>query len=123
MLVSVDDGSHSNLFPMDLIGPISADRFTLALRTTSPSIPTMKSARRVALSDVPARDFATAYKLGIHHKNVKVEWHDLPFEIRRSQNFHLPYPAIALRVREFEILDFADIGSHTLFVAPDRIRV
>ena len=116
VLVSLDDGSHSNLFPMDLIGPVSADRFTLALRSTSPSIATMKSARRVALSDVPARDYATAYKLGIHHKNVKVDWDHLPFEIRRSTQFRLPYPAIALRVREFAILDFATIGSHTFFV-------
>jgi flavin reductase (DIM6/NTAB) family NADH-FMN oxidoreductase RutF len=116
VLVSVDDGSHSNLFPMDLIGPVSADRFTLALRSTSPSIPTMKSARRVSVSDVPARDYATAYKLGVHHKNVKVEWDRLPFEVRRSREFSLPYPSIALRVRELQILDFDTIGSHTFFV-------
>ena len=116
VLVSVDDGSHSNLFPMDLVGPVSPDRFTLALRSTSPSIPTMKSARRVALADVPARDYATAYKLGVHHKNVKVDWDRLPFEIHRSREFSLPYPSIALRVREMQILDFETIGSHTFFV-------
>jgi flavin reductase (DIM6/NTAB) family NADH-FMN oxidoreductase RutF len=116
VLVSVDDGSHSNLFPMDLIGPVSADRFTLALRSTSPSIATMKSARRAALSDVPAREYATAYKLGIHHKNVKVEWDRLPFRIERSREFSLPCPSIALRVREIQILDFDTIGSHTFFV-------
>ena len=117
VLVSVDDGSHSNLFPMDLIGPVSSDRFTLALRSTSPSIPTMKSARRVALSDVPACEYSTAYKLGKHHKKAMVEWDHLPFETRRSGNFSLPYPAIALRVREVEILDFATVGSHTFFVS------
>jgi flavin reductase (DIM6/NTAB) family NADH-FMN oxidoreductase RutF len=116
VLVSVDDGSHSNLFPMDLVGPVSPDRFTLALRSTSPSVPTMKSARHVALADVPARDYATAYKLGIHHKNVKVDWERLPFEIHRSPEFSLPYPSIALRVREMQILDFETIGSHTFFV-------
>jgi flavin reductase (DIM6/NTAB) family NADH-FMN oxidoreductase RutF len=116
VLVSVDDGVHSNLFPMDLIGPVSKDRFTLALRSTSPSIPTMKSARRVAVSDVPARECVTAYKLGVHHKNVQVDWDHLPFTIRRSDKFSLPYPAFALRIREFEILDFQTIGSHTFFV-------
>jgi flavin reductase (DIM6/NTAB) family NADH-FMN oxidoreductase RutF len=116
VLVSVDDGVHSNLFPMDLIGPISTDHFTLALRSTSPSIATMKCARRVALSDVPARDFATAYKLGVHHKNVQVDWEHLPFRIERSAEFSLPCPAIALRVRELAIVDFATIGSHTLFL-------
>jgi flavin reductase (DIM6/NTAB) family NADH-FMN oxidoreductase RutF len=116
VLVSVDDGSHSNLFPMDLIGPVSLDRFTLALRSTSQSIATMKSARRVALSDVAARDCASVYKLGIHHQNVKVEWNQLPFKIQRSRNFSLPCPAIALRIREIEILDFETVGSHTFFV-------
>jgi flavin reductase (DIM6/NTAB) family NADH-FMN oxidoreductase RutF len=116
VLVSVDDGSHSNVFPMDLIGPVSPDRFTLALRSTSQSVPTMKSARRVALADVPAHACGTAYKLGVHHKNVKVDWDQLPFGIRRSPNFALPYPEIALRVRELEILDFDTIGSHTFFV-------
>lgn len=116
VLVSVDGGTHCNLFPMDLIGPVSSDRFTLALRSTSPSIPTMKSARRVALSDIPARDYATAYKLGAHHKNAMLDWDHLPFKIQRSQDFSLRYPAIALRVREIEILDFDSIGSHTFFV-------
>jgi flavin reductase (DIM6/NTAB) family NADH-FMN oxidoreductase RutF len=117
VLVSLDDGRHSNLFPMDLIGPVAPGRFTLALRNTSPSIATMKSSRRLALSDVPARDYATAYKLGIHHKKIMVEWNALPFEIRRTREFSLPYPSIALRVREIEILDFDDIGSHVFFVA------
>jgi flavin reductase (DIM6/NTAB) family NADH-FMN oxidoreductase RutF len=116
VLVSVDDGAHSNLFPMDLIGPVGAGRFTLALRSTSPSIAAMKSTRQVTLSDVPARDYALAYKLGIHHKNVEVEWDQLPFGILRSPRFSLRYPAIALRVRECAILDFETIGSHTFFV-------
>jgi hypothetical protein len=116
VLVSVDDGAHSNLFPMDLIGPVSPDRFTLALRSTSPSIATMKSARRVALADVPAREYATAYKLGIHHKNVKVDWEHLPFAVRRTPTFSLRYPDFAPRVREFAILDFESIGSHTFFL-------
>jgi len=116
VLVSVDDGQHSNLFPMDLIGPVSADHFTLALRSTSQSIPTMKSARKVALTDVAARDYAIAYKLGAHHKNMKVAWDQLPFGIQRSRNFGLPCPQSALRVRELEILDFDTIGSHTFFL-------
>jgi hypothetical protein len=117
VLVSLDDGLHSSLFPMDLIGCVSADHFTLALHSTSPSIATMKSSRRVALSDVPSRDFATAYKLGVHHKNVKVDWEHLPFKINRSREFSLPCPDIALRVRELAIVDFDTVGSHTLFLS------
>jgi flavin reductase (DIM6/NTAB) family NADH-FMN oxidoreductase RutF len=116
VLVAVDDGQHSNLFPMDLIGRVSTERFTLALRSTSQSVPTMKSARRVALADVPAADYALAYKLGVHHRNVAVAWDQLPFKIQRSANFGLPCPQLATRVRELEILDFDTIGSHTFFV-------
>ncbi|MDB6082642.1 MAG: hypothetical protein JWN43_523, partial [Gammaproteobacteria bacterium] len=35
VLVSVDDGRHSNIFPMDLIGPVAGGLFTLALRTSN----------------------------------------------------------------------------------------
>jgi flavin reductase (DIM6/NTAB) family NADH-FMN oxidoreductase RutF len=116
VLVSVEDDRHSNLFPMDLIGSISADHFTLALRSTSQSIGAMKSSRKVALSDVPASAYALAYKLGAHHRKVTVDWSSLPCGIQRSREFNLPWPQLAPRVRELAILDFATIGSHTFFV-------
>jgi flavin reductase (DIM6/NTAB) family NADH-FMN oxidoreductase RutF len=116
VLVSVDDGQHSNIFPMDLIGPIATNYFSLALRSTSQSVPTMKSARKIAISDVGARDHQIAYRLGVHHKNVKVDWQALPFAVGRSQEFSLPIPSIALRVRELEVLDHRTVGSHTLFL-------
>jgi flavin reductase (DIM6/NTAB) family NADH-FMN oxidoreductase RutF len=116
VLVSVEDSNHSNVFPMDLIGSISPDHFTLALRSTSQSVATMQSARRVALSSIAATDRAIAYRLGAHHKNVKVDWSSLPFGIKRSENYSLPYPDSALRVREIDILNVETIGSHTFFV-------
>jgi flavin reductase (DIM6/NTAB) family NADH-FMN oxidoreductase RutF len=116
VLVSVDDGHHSNIFPMDLIGHIAPDYFTLALRSTSQSIATMKTARRVALSSIAAQDRAIAYQLGAHHKNVQVEWDRLPFRIQRSNNYALPCPETALGIRELDILSFESIGSHTFFI-------
>lgn len=115
-LVSVDDGQHSNVFPMDLVGPIAPDRFTLALRNSSPSVETIKRGRKVALSGIPATDVQIAYQLGAHHKKVKVDCDSLPFKVSRSREFALPIPVTALRVREIEILDFRSTGSHTLFV-------
>ena len=120
VLVSVDSGSHSNLFPMDLIGPIASDRFTLALRSTSASVEPMKAARRVALSDVPATEHKTAYSLGAHHKHAQVDWKSLPFRLDRSAGFSLPVPEWALRVRELEIVDVQTVGSHTLFMTQAR---
>jgi flavin reductase (DIM6/NTAB) family NADH-FMN oxidoreductase RutF len=114
--VSVDDGQHSNVFPMDLVGPLQPDRFTLALRSTSPSVETMKSARRIALGDVPGDACQIAYQLGAHHKKQQIDWDSLPFQTLRSRQFSLRVPDIALRVREVEILDFQSVGSHTLFV-------
>jgi flavin reductase (DIM6/NTAB) family NADH-FMN oxidoreductase RutF len=116
VLVSVQHGDHSNIFPMDLIGPIGPDRFTLALRSTSVSVEPMKSARRVAISDVAGGERQIAYGLGAHHKNAQVDWSALPFNTRRSLEFSLPVPESALRVRELEILDFNVVGSHTLFL-------
>lgn len=120
VLVSVDSGSHSNLFPMDLIGPVGSDRFTLALRTTSASVEPMKEVRRVALSDVPASQHKTAYSLGAHHKNAQLDWGSLPFRLDRSAEFALPVPEWALRVRELTILDVRTVGSHTLFMTHAR---
>ncbi|MGH8200113.1 MAG: flavin reductase [Steroidobacteraceae bacterium] len=116
VLVSVEDREHRNLFPMDLIGPVAADRFTLSLRNTSPSVPVMKTTRRVVLSDVAAADCALAYRLGVHHRDPLPDWHALPCAIERSRAFSLPFLQNALRVRELQILDFETIGSHTFFV-------
>jgi flavin reductase (DIM6/NTAB) family NADH-FMN oxidoreductase RutF len=116
VLVSVDDRHHSNIFPMDLIGSIAPDYFTLALRSTSQSIATMKSSRRVALSSLAAQDRAIAYQLGAHHKNVQVDWDRLPFRIERSSHYALPCAETALGIRELDILGFESIGSHTFFI-------
>lgn len=116
VLVSVEDGEHRNLFPMDLIGPVAPERFSLALRNTSRSVPAMKSARRVVLSDVAAADCGLAYRLGAHHREPLSDWHALPCAIERSREFSLPFPRGALRVRELEVLHFETIGSHTFFV-------
>jgi flavin reductase (DIM6/NTAB) family NADH-FMN oxidoreductase RutF len=116
VLVSVDDGSHSNIFPMDLIGAIAPQWFTLALRSTSVSVETMKSARRVAISSIAAAERSVAYRLGEHHSRPAADWSKLPFTLERSSTFALPVPASALRVRELEICDYESIGSHTFFV-------
>ena len=115
VLVSVETASHGNLFPMDLIGPVAPGLFTLALRSSSASVPAMLQSRRVALADVPASDVARAYALGAHHKNPALDWNALPFALRRSRDFGLRVPENALRVRELEIIADRIQGSHTMF--------
>ena len=115
MLVSVAHGEHENLFPMDLVGSI-AGLFTLALRNSSPSVATMTRARRAVLADVPLTEKSLAYTLGAHHRVPKIDWSNVPCETVRSTNYGLRVPAKSPRVRELEILDTHERGSHTVFV-------
>lgn len=115
-LVSVDDGQHSNIFPMDLVGPLPPDRFTLALRNTSPSVETIKRARKLAMAELPGTAGRIAHQLGAHHKCDQVDWGSLPFKTHLSRQFELHVPDLAVGIREVEILDFRIVGSHTLFV-------
>ncbi len=117
VLVSVAAGDHRNIFPMDLIGPLqSSGCFSLALRSTNVSVPFMREVRRVVLSSMPAAMKAEVYKLGGHHKQLLGDWTTLPFPVRPSREFGIPYAAAALHVRELEILETREIGSHTFFL-------
>jgi flavin reductase (DIM6/NTAB) family NADH-FMN oxidoreductase RutF len=114
VLVSVDDGVGSNLFPMDLIGTIGG-AFSLALRSTSPSVATLRNSHRAALGDVAPEDRDLAYSLGRHHRETRIDWATQPFATVRSALFGLPLPASAVRIRECEIENSIVIGSHTVF--------
>jgi flavin reductase (DIM6/NTAB) family NADH-FMN oxidoreductase RutF len=115
LLVSVDDGVNDNLFPMDLVGTLG-ERFTLSLRTTSPSVATMRASRRVALSDIALRLQHTVYGLGKHHRLARIDWSSLPFAAARSPEFGLRVPAEAQRLRECSIDGWQEVGSHCFFV-------
>ena len=116
VLVSVADGNAANIFPMDLIGPIGGQYFSLALHSTSTGIPIMEASRKIALSSVPAEQISIAYALGKNHKKSDFHWSEAPFNLTTSRTFDLPIPAFALRVRELEIEDVRPLGSHKLFI-------
>ncbi|MFC4764707.1 hypothetical protein [Dyella koreensis] len=117
ILVSVDAPDHRNIFPMDLIGPLErSGYFSLALRSTNVSMPTMREVRRVALSSIPATMKGVVYKLSEHHKQPLMDWDALPFPARLTREFGIPAVASALRVRELAIEHSQEIGSHTLFL-------
>ncbi len=115
-VVAVQHLDRSNLFPMDLVGPLTDDRFTLALRTTSPSVVTMRVSRRVVLSIAPASWKDTVYTLGAHHKRASIDASELPFRLGKSRTFALAVPEGVPGYREIEILAEEAIGSHTFFV-------
>lgn len=117
VLVSVDAPAHRNIFPMDLIGPLErSGLFSLGLRSTNVSMPVMREARRVALSDMPATMKKVVYQFSEHHKQPPEDWNALPFSIRLSREFAIPAVAAALRIRELSIVHSQEIGSHMVFL-------
>jgi len=116
VLVSVDDGECENLFPMDLVGTMGGEHFTLALRNTSPSVATLRRAGRAVLADVPLADRGLAYSLGAHHRLKKIDWSTLPCATIPSPRYGLRVPAQTPRVRELAILAAQERGSHTTFL-------
>jgi flavin reductase (DIM6/NTAB) family NADH-FMN oxidoreductase RutF len=117
VLVSVETPGHRNIFPMDLIGPLRRSGFfSLALRSTNVSLPTMRETRRVALSGVPAGLKAAVYKLAEHHKQPLRNWNELSFPVRLSREFGIPVVSDALNIRELAIVRYQEIGSHTFFL-------
>jgi len=117
VLVSVCDGNFANIFPMDLIGPIGARHFALALHTTSTGVPLMERSLRIALSSVPVEQKSLAYDLGKNHKRESVNWAHVPFATSPSAAFGIPVPRFSLRVREMQIEAVRALGSHKLFLA------
>jgi flavin reductase (DIM6/NTAB) family NADH-FMN oxidoreductase RutF len=115
VLVSVSEKNHSNLFPMDLIGPLANGCFTLALRSTNVSVPTMVETRRFAISGMRAEHKDVVYKLGEHHKKEFVAWDELPLLVVSSETLKLPVIGSALWIRELLVEESEAIGSHMFF--------
>lgn len=118
VLVSVASSEHRNMFPMDLIGPLTrSGYFSLALRSTNVSASVMRESKRVALSHIPAALKDSVYALSEHHKRAPDDWQALPFALRESREFGLPVVASALRIQELAIEHAQEIGSHIFFLA------
>lgn len=117
VLVSVAAPGHSNIFPMDLLGPLQRGGFfSLALRSTNISVPVMREERRVVLSGTPATMKDVVYKLAVHHKRPLGNWNALPFPVRPSRTFGIPAVAAALCVQELAIEHSQEIASHVFFL-------
>jgi flavin reductase (DIM6/NTAB) family NADH-FMN oxidoreductase RutF len=117
VLVSVENQEGGNIFPMDLMGPTDSPWFSMALRRTSPAVALMQGSKRMALSSAPFAWKSIAYDLGKHHQKTTIEWDSLPFKTVRSPLFGLRVPEAAIRVREINVHEFHEVGSHMLFIA------
>jgi len=117
VLVSVAGPGHQNIFPMDLIGPLThSGLYSLALRSTNVSEPVLRQVRRAVLSSVPASMKAVVYKLSDQHRQPLADWDALPFPVRPSREFGIPGVAAALRLQELSLVHSQPLGSHTFFL-------
>jgi hypothetical protein len=111
------DGTRSNVFPMNLMGPIGEGYFSFALNSARPVTALVERARSVALSSIPFSQSSVALQLGKNHKVQHIDLAQLPFSTKPSPNFRLPVPDFALRIREIQVEAAHKVGSHTLFIA------
>jgi flavin reductase (DIM6/NTAB) family NADH-FMN oxidoreductase RutF len=116
-LVTVVDGEHANIFPMDLIGLTDSPWFSIALRLSSPAVALIERTRRLAVAAVPLSYRAIAYQLGRYHARPGMERAALPFRTVLSPEYRLPVPEASIGVRELHIEECRPVGSHMLFIA------
>jgi hypothetical protein len=117
VLVSLQSEFGGNIFPMNLMGELGHGYFGFALKDSRVAAHLVERVRRVALSSVPLARSSLAYSYAIHHTKNSIEWHELPFSLRLSDVFLIPYPEFALRVREMQVESVTKTGSHTFFIA------
>ncbi len=115
MLLSYSSDEGQNIFPMDLAG-LSGPYYLLSLRQSDPGGALMERCGKLALSTMPLDYKAIAYSLGHHHSKVSVDLAKVPLCFSASRRFGIPVPAVALAVRELEIEEARDAGSHRLFI-------
>jgi flavin reductase (DIM6/NTAB) family NADH-FMN oxidoreductase RutF len=115
VIVSIADDGPANLFPMDLLGAAEDGAFLMALRSTSPNVQMMRRTRRIAMCEVPLEFKEDVYALASGHKRLRRIGEGLPFDVVHSPAWRLPLPMVAIRLREVEVTDVVEVGSHHLF--------
>lgn len=117
VLGSINGEAGGNIFPMNLMGELGNGYFGFALKDSRMAAHLVERAGRLALSSVPLAQSSLAYKYAVHHTRTSIDWDQLPFEVKMSEAFKIPFPDFALRVREMEVERVMKTGSHTFFIA------
>jgi len=116
-VVTVQHGDGTNMFPMNLMGPVGSGYFAFALNSNRAAAPLVERARRIVLSNIPLEHAALVFRLGANHRRTSIDLGELPFPTVRLGNIDALVPSFALRVRELQVEAVHRLGSHTLFVA------
>lgn len=106
-----------NVFPMDLCGHIPETGFyILGLRNTNVTLTDILAARKVVVCEVPASEKDTILSLGRHHSARPPAPESLPFSLKETPAFRMCVPDIATSFWEIEVIQFCDMGSHTVMI-------
>ncbi|HXC97498.1 MAG TPA: hypothetical protein VNU92_17495 [Edaphobacter sp.] len=117
VLVSLDNEFGGNIFPMNIMGNLGNGYFAFALKNSRVAARLVERFSRVALSNVPLDQTPQAYRLGANHGKVSVDWNQLPFATKLSKNFCLRVPDFARQIRELDVQNIYNLGSHSFFLA------
>jgi len=114
-LVTFRQDDYFNIFPMDLLGDISAHgRYVFGLRHTNTSLKRIIETGKLAVCEVPYKYEKIIYQLGKHHSSRPPTLDELPFNVAPSKNFEFYIPDVAESYKEVHILRNTDLGSHML---------
>jgi flavin reductase (DIM6/NTAB) family NADH-FMN oxidoreductase RutF len=114
--VMANDGSHGNLFPMDLFAQIGPQSFVAALKNSNRAMEQVRRSRRMVVSRIPFQLATAAYALANMHRAEHIDWETVPLALTRSAHFGYRIPAEALTTTEIEIQRTANFGSHTALI-------
>jgi hypothetical protein len=116
-LGSLGDEACGNMFPMNLMGDLGGGYLGFALRKLRLAAHFVERAGRLAISGIPLSWCSVPFQLAGNHKKESIDWKELPFETKPSPLFRIPVPAFATRVREMQIEQVHQLGSHRFFIA------
>ncbi len=117
VLVSAADELGRNMFPMNVMGDLNNGYFAFALKDSKWPARLVARARNIALSSVPQDRASLAYQIAANHNKQTIDWYQLPFATKTSEEFKIPIPDFAQRVREMVVEEVHRLGSHTFFLA------
>jgi flavin reductase (DIM6/NTAB) family NADH-FMN oxidoreductase RutF len=116
-LVSTCEGERGSIFPVNLMGPVGGDYFTLALNRANRAGTLVEQAGRLVVSTVPFDQAEQVRQLGKNHRSISIDWSQLPFSTHPSRVLGIPVPDFALRVCEMKVEQTHPLGSHMFIVA------
>jgi len=114
-IISFRQDDYYNIFPMDLLGDISAsDRFVFGLRHTNIALSKIIATGKLVVAEAPYAQKETIYRLGAHHSSSPPPIGSLPFKTIQSSQYGFYIPDWAISYREIAVLKTLDLGSHML---------